>query len=190
MVQAKNGTIIATIIVVGIVILLAGMVAVNSVKNEIPEAPVIPTAAEIVAAANIPTAEEIAAQIDLPDTKYSIQDEKEAIAEDLAVEELDDRDVRRAIAEAIDDCDDTDLDRHDITSIVVKDVDVETSRRHGEDATVTLELKVYFDNYGDEAESARVDVEFEIELLDRDEDYEDAEVVGFDVGNSYSCSTE
>ena len=186
-----------SIFIVGIVLLAAGFFAVTAIKNAIPEVPEIvipevPTAEEVsalvLAGVTIPTAAEIAAEIDVPDTILSVRDEKEVIAEDLATDELDDRDVRDLIVDELNECDDTDVERKDITSIDVKDSDVRT---RGDHATVVLELKVYFDNYGDEAESARVDLEFDVEDLDRDDDYEDAEVVDFSVDKSvYSCSTD
>ena len=163
--------------------------------SQVPEAQVIPSAENIasvvLAGIAIPTAEEIAAEVNLPempDTKLSVKETKKDIASELAYEQLSERDVKKAIVEAIgNECDNTDVEYKEITSIVVKDVDVDI---HGEDAVVELEIKVYFENYGDESESARLNIVFDVTDLDRDEDYEEAEAELDSVTDTFSCSTE
>ena len=67
------------------------------------------------------------------------------------------------------------IDYKDIEDINVRDIDVDVS---GDEATVEIEFKVYVSNFGDEDEEerARLSVIFNIDDLDEDEDYEDAEV--------------
>ena len=194
--QAKQTAVITTMIVCTLVVLLLGFYAVS----QIPEVPDIevPTTAEIqnivndaVNSVDVPTATEIAAQLDIPDTKYSVEEEEKTLAEELAVDEFTDRDFKEDLADYINgNCDVTDIDRHDITRISVRDVDVRL-HRHGDGATVEFELKVFYDNFGDneEPESARVVVEFDIDNLDRDDDYEDAEVDGYSFEDLLTCST-
>lgn len=179
--------IILAIIMVGGTVSIGNKIDDKEINVDIPSAEAI--AGEVLANVDIPTASEIAAEIDMPDTILSVRDEKKAVAEDIATDELDDRDVRELIVHYIDSyCDDTDLERRDITSIDVKDVEVDT---YGHNAVVTIELKVYFNNFGDEPESARVEMRFVVTDLDRDDDYEDAEVNSFEIlGSAYSCSTE
>jgi len=194
--NANQMPVIWTVIICTALLAIAGFLAIgyvaDTVKESVPEIPDFPSeeaiAAQVLASVDIPTAAEIAALIDVPDTHLSVRDYKKQLAEELATDELSDRDVREEITDALNDCHDTDVERKDITSVIVKDVDVDGA--FGTTARVLLEVKVYFDNYGDEAESARVEIEFVVKDLDRDDDYEDAEVTDFEVGNVYSCSTE
>ena len=192
--NAKLNSWMQWILLVGVIATLVLAYGAYDKANNIviPDAPSAETiAGTILAGIDIPTAAEIAELIDIdtPDTFLSVRDEKKSIGEDLATDELTDRDVREAIADRLNaNCDDTDIDRKDITSIDVKDVDATV---WGTNGYVDMELKVYFDNYGDEAESARVDIRFNLSDLDRDDDYEDAEAEFATIlGNAYSCSTE
>lgn len=155
------------------------------VPTLIPDAPVIP---EIVMPV-VPTAAEIAALINVPkvDTFFSVHDEKEAMAIELAFDEMDERDFRADLADSIsDECDSTNFDRQDITSLSIRDADLNSRGR------LNLELKVYFDNFGDteEPEYARVDVQFTVEDLDWSDDFEDAEVTGWTIEEVTSCSSD
>ena len=188
MTQASNRWLILLVCLTLASSIISPYVMSNSIKNSIPEMPVIPTAEEIISSISVPTAEEIAAEIDMPDTILSVRDEKEAIAEALAADELDEKKVREAIADEINNCDDVEMDRHDITSIEIRDVDVDVI---GDTAVVDMKLKVFFNNYEDEPESARIKIRFTVSGLDRDDDYEDAEIEKFIIrGSVYSCSTD
>ena len=105
-----------------------------------------------------------------------VEEQKKAVAEDIATNDLDDRDFLEDLAEYIEDETDAfNIEREDITDISVRDVDVDVS---GDSADVEFEAKVYFNNFGDEDEGEWVRVIFVIEIvdLDYDDDYEDAEV--------------
>ena len=149
-----------------------------------PEMPVIPTAQEVADLIVIPPMPE------MPDTKLSVEDDKKELADDLAQDEMTDRDFRDNLADALEEeCVDVEIDKRDITDISIRDTDYRGHRQH---MTVTYELKVYFDNFGDEDEEehARVEVTFEVVELDRDNDYEDAEVDEWSIGEIKRCSTE
>jgi len=196
--QTNQNSVIWTVVVATIILLVVGIIGFtsmpskDSVNDQIQiaiDGLDIPTAEEIAALIQVPEIPEADVQ-EMPDTFYSVNDEKKALAEDLATEELDEKDVKRLIADELNYCLDVDVDYKDITKISVKDVEVKV---WGKTAIVTLELKVYFDNYGDdeESESARIDLEFTVNDLVRDDDYEDAEVDGLPILESvYSCSTD
>jgi len=196
--QANQNKVIYTLIISTILILALGCYTLTQIP-EAQEAPVInvPTAneiaTEVLTQVTIPTAEEIALLIDMPDTIFSVLDYQEELAIELATKELDDDDVREEIAEAIcDECDDVDFDEDDITRIkILNREDIELVYLD-EIAELELELKVYFDNDGDEDESetAKVNVIFDIEDLDRGNDYEDTEAELSSVTNVRSCSTD
>jgi hypothetical protein len=140
---------------------------------------------------DVPTAKEIAAEIDMPDTVYSIRDKRKAIATDLAQDELDERDFRDDLADYIsNNCGSVDIDRLDITDIKVRETDYQGG--YFTTITVTYELKVYFDNFGDEdeAEWSRVEVDFVVTNLDYDDDFEDAEVASTNIVDMLRCSTD
>lgn len=102
---------------------------------------------------------------------------KEALAEELVLDEVDSRDFRKAVWEALDGFDGQMVDDYrDITNIVIKDTEVELIG--DEDAAVTIEAKVYYFIDGDDEEKARakVEVTINVEELVEDDDYEDAEV--------------
>lgn len=109
------------------------------------------------------------------------EDAKEAKAKELALEELKSKDFREELVDflmanvgVLED-----MDYRDVEDIFVKDVDVELSENVTE---VEVEFKVAVSNYGDEdeTEKARLSVVFYVEDLDEEEDFEDAEVSGFD----------
>jgi hypothetical protein len=155
---------------------------------EIPEAPVIPV---------IPTAAEVAVEVnklivipELPsvETHLGVRGEKILIAEDLVAEEMDDRDFKEDVADLLtDDCDDVDIERRDITDIRIKEADYlgfsSNMPTSDESGTILYELKIYFDNDGDEdeAEKALIEVRFYVTDLDYDDNYDDAEVDGIDM---------
>jgi len=192
--NAKLNSWMQWILLVGVILTLAFAYSAYDKANSI-EIPTIPSAqevADLIVIPVVPTAEEIANAIETPDTWYSVKDYKKSLAEELATDELSDRDFKDDLADYISSgCDGTeDIDRHDITKISVRDVDVDVN--FGGDALVTLELKVYYDNFGDsdETESSRVEVTFDISNLDRDDDYEDAEVDGYTITELLSCATD
>lgn len=181
--QAHNGWIVVMVCIAIAINIIASVYIVNNIP-EIPEV-VIPEY-------DIPTASEIADAIvveipNMPDTFYSVHDEKESIAVDLAIAELDERDVRSDIVDAINRECDLSIERKDISDIRT---DIEDIRGFGERATIDLELKVYFDDGFDDAETARIDVTMWISDLDRDDDYEDAEVTSIGNFNVNRCSTD
>ncbi|KKL46077.1 hypothetical protein LCGC14_2349240 [marine sediment metagenome] len=100
--QANNSSIIWTIIICSVIILLAGLVAVNSVKNSIPGAPtiVIPTAAQI--AAEIPGVD----TSDLYDGIYRSEiKDLEDDALDVSMLEFDDGEIDDLLNDAYEDYD-------------------------------------------------------------------------------------
>lgn len=54
MVQASQKSVVWTVIIASVVIMFAAYLMVNSVKNDIPEAPIVPTAAEIASLITVP----------------------------------------------------------------------------------------------------------------------------------------
>jgi hypothetical protein len=200
--KEKNyAAIISSVALLGVILLLVG-----SFTWMLPAPVEVPTAEEIaskvvVQEVEVPTAEEIASLIEVPvkDTILSVMDEKKELSEDLATEYLDNKEVKKLIAESINDENCGDIVYKDITEISVRDVEV--SLVGTKNAIVTFKLKVFFDNFGedDEPEDARVDVKIRVTNLDRDDNYEDAEVdenynsLGFEDGlkidkAAYSCS--
>jgi len=146
---------------------------------EIPEVDV-PTAAEIAVLVNVPT-------VDVSETTtiFSVKEDKEKLAEDLARKELDDNDFLEWLAEElIDELDglgitlDEDFDEDNINSISIKDVEVTGigfDVERDESATVDFVARVYIDDEGDK-ESVRVEFSIDVDELVYDDDYEDAEV--------------
>ena len=142
---------------------------------------------------DIPTAQEIADLIVFPSNNITgitdndkldeihrelfKEDSAENIAEELVMDEMDTRDFKRDLIDFL--MDEVplleDMDYKDVESYDIRDVDVDLD---GEEAIVEVEFKVYVSNYGDddEEEVARLFVIFEVEDLDEDKDYEDAEV--------------
>lgn len=114
---------------------------------------------------------------DNPDTFLSTRNEAKKVAEDLALEEIEENDfVEDLVDFIIYETEAEDFDEDDVTEISVRDVDVYLT--FYETANVEVEMKVYFNNFGDndEEEHARVLVNFNVEDLVYDDDYEDAEV--------------
>ena len=180
--------------VTGLLVLIVGIGLFTGAFT--PEPQRIPTPIEIAAAIDMPvfpTTEELAALIPAqikPDTFYSVRDEKQTEADRLATDEFDERDFRDDLAERISDsCDGTDIDRNDITSISIRESDYRTMF---DTVRVTYELKVYFDNFGDDEETewARVEVEVRVTDLDWDDDFEDAEVDEVTIQDVLRCSTD
>ena len=144
-------------------------------------------AASVLAGVTIPTAEEISNAIVIPDypeipeskdTTVSIRDDKDDLAEELATDELDTKDFKRELVDQMNTHPDINIeDYKDIETIVVKDVDVNGL---GDTRFVKFELKVSYFNDGDDdeddLEKSKVEVTLRVTDLDRDDDYEDAEV--------------
>lgn len=95
-------------------------------------------------------------------------------AEELALVEIQSRDVKKAIAEALVNAGEDLESYRDIDKITVKDSDVELD---GEEATVEIEVKVdyHIDGDKDETERARLTITIDVEELDSEEEYVDAE---------------
>jgi len=133
----------------------------------------------------VPTAEEIAEAMGKTDNQkigeiydeVFKEDRTKAKAEELALSEIDSKDFKKDLAafleSEIEEIED--ITYKDITEISVRDIDTVLE---DEEAQVALEFKVYMNNYGDEdeKEKARVEVTMNVEDLDPDEDFEDAEV--------------
>lgn len=109
------------------------------------------------------------------------EDDEEVRAYDLALEELNSRDGKREIVKALNAEGENVESYRDIESIVVKDSDVNVNR---DDAEVDFEIKVYYfnddDSDDDERVSAKLEVTVNVEELDEDDNYEDAEAVEID----------
>lgn len=182
--NAKLNTWVQYVVVIGLVLLLIGSFTwMNStiVVNT-------PTASEIAAAIIIPTMSgNLSIDNDKIDAIYDEilrDDNAEEIAEQLALDEIDTKDFEKDLVSFLETEIDIieDIDYKDIVEIVIKDIDTVVI---GDKATVEIEFKVYVANYGDkdEEERARVSVVFDIVDLDEDDDYEDAEVYGYDTFN-------
>ncbi len=109
------------------------------------------------------------------------EDDEEVRAYDLSLEELNSRDGKREIVRVLNAEGENVESYRDIESIVVKDFDVDVNR---DDAEVDFELKVYYfnddDSDDDERVAAKLEVTVEVEELDEDDNYEDAEAVEID----------
>lgn len=173
-------------LVLGMIVMLAfaGFAAFKDVTVNVAEADVDEAAiAQAVIGAIVLPSDNASGTSDKLDAIYSEMfknDEAEKIAKDLALDELDSKDFKRAITEFLLNDSETnatikDIDYKDIEDVVVRNIDVTVTR---ETATVEIEFKVYVSNFGDEdeEEKARVSVIFNVGDLDEDEDYEDAEV--------------
>ena len=178
--QSSQKPVIWTVIIATVVLLLGAYMMSNSVKNAMPETPDVPTAAEVAALVVIP-------ETVIPEqyvTGPQVTDTKKEVAYQLALDEMDDDDFREAVMDEIN----SDIgngyryiDDEDDMVFVVKDLDedeTEVDLRGSEGARVTLEFVVYFleDGENDECGKARMQVQFRVSDLDRDNDYEDAEV--------------
>ena len=194
----NNTSVIWTMIICSAVLLILGFVGVNSIGNKIvtsnENAPTSEGVANaVLAGLVIPaglTAEDIAALV--PDqyvTGPQVEDDKKQIAYDLVLEEMEDDDFREAVMNRINfgpgsiNDSQRSIDKEEHMVFVIKDLDeVETevviNDTDEEKAWVTLEFKVYFleDGEDDECGKARMQIKFEVTGLDRDNNYEDAEV--------------
>lgn len=192
--QANQAGVIWTTIICTLVLLIAGGFITSGINSNL----------EKISEIDVPTAEDIAAAITIPeitvpeaqDTFLGVKSEKKVIAEALVLEEIADDDFREDLAEFLTDNsnDAIDIDENDITDIVVKDTDFSgfSINHDDETGTVEIEMKVYFDNDGDddEAEKVRVTVKFDVTDLVYNDDYEDAEVDNWDVMTLDKCYGE
>jgi len=162
----------------------------------IPAMPSVPTAAEIASLITVPAAPE--AQAGSGDTNLGVRDEKKALAKKLVLEEIEDEDFREDLADYLTYNSDGEIDiqEDDITNIVIKDIDFSGFDLNlgnivyeDTDGIVEIEMKVYFNNDGDddEAEKVKVYVEFNVVDLVYDDNYEDAEVDGYVSLNLLRC---
>lgn len=186
--QASNGSIIASVIICAAILLIAQVLMTPDISEiEMPTNEGIATA--VLAGVDIPTAQDIADKIDIPeakDTFLGVKSEKKVIAEELALDELNDDDLIEKLAGILSSkCGDIDIEDEDITNIKVLDTDFSGFNINHNDKTGTtlLELKVYFDNDGDDEEqgTAKVLIKFYIVNLDYNDNYEDAEVNDYDI---------
>ncbi len=150
---------------------------------EFPEYPVV----------NLSGVEERLDSLELEVAEFSDKDlSEEDEAERLVLDELDSRNFKEDIVEALNlyynsshqyvgcyETEDCPVKRYrHITDIVVKDLDVDYES-DDENATVTVDLKIYYyiDGDDDETERARInEVVFTVTELDESDDFEDAEV--------------
>ncbi len=173
--QANNGGIIATIIICSVILLLAGLVAVNSVKNAIPEAPtiVIPTAAQI--AAEIPGVD----TSDLYDGIYRRQIrrlERQSLVASMDEFNIDGMDeIHDLLDDAYDDYDDFEFITEDFDDVEYDIIDLGLDDRDDREVIVTgvAKVRVFYDvsspdNYEDAIEriyiTSVVTVNYEGEL--------------------------
>jgi hypothetical protein len=107
--------------------------------------------------------------------KILLKESKESIALNLATDELSTKDFKKDLVSFLNANGQSVEDYKDL-SVVVQDSDVSVRRTNGQ---VELTLKVTFFNDGDsdaeDAEKAKVLVNFDVSDLDEDESYEDAE---------------
>jgi len=166
-----------------------------------PEIPVMPTsdaiATSILAGIVIPSAEDISSLIDIPvqeDTHLGVRTAKQNIAEELVLSEIQDDDFLENLADYLtNECGGIDIEDDDITNIVVKETEflgfAANAPTWDEAGTIELEVKVYFNNDGDddEAEKVKILISFDVDKLVYDDNYEDAEVdkYGFDLLKTY-----
>lgn len=125
--------------------------------------------------------------------KILSRDDEEVIVENLSTEYLSEKDFKKDLMEYLNDnsVENQSIENYrDITSIVVKDVEVDYNDRY-DNATVIFEVKVTYFNDGDDeeedAEKARLEVVLNLEGLDEDDNFEDAEteVGSFDLIKVY-----
>jgi len=176
----SNASVIFTTIIATLILLLGMYVSVGLYPEaQEPQVIDVPTAAEIAALIVIPT---IDSNPSLDNSKIDaiyddiFRDENaEDVASKLALNELDNKDFKKKLANFLKENCSLEIDYKDIIEINVRDIDVNVSE---ETATVEVEFKVYVANYGDEdeEEKARVSVVFEVKDLEENDDYEDAEV--------------
>jgi hypothetical protein len=104
-------------------------------------------------------------------------DAKEVIAENLVLDEIDSKDFLKAILGVLNDEDYENGSIEDYKDIEVYYSDVEKTNVTKDSATVEVTVKVRYFNDGDDEddEKAKLTAIFEVEDLDEDEDYEDAE---------------
>ncbi len=124
-------------------------------------------------------ADAIIAKIEIPeakDTSLSVKDYKNELAEELAIDYVDTKDFKKALAEYLKGHQnlnlDGDFDRHDIENIAISKTDV---NGNGNDRDVKFTAKIAIDDDEDK-ELVKVKFEIYVENLDRSDDYEDAEV--------------
>lgn len=106
------------------------------------------------------------------------EDAIEAKAEEMALEEIKSNDFYDAVYDALLAYNISIDDEDDITEIKVMDLDVDADIED-KNASVEMDIKVYFYIDGDDEETFRARLEeftIEIEYLDFDDDFEDAEV--------------
>ncbi len=172
-----------------LVVLIAGLfIASNGIKDAIAESEDVPVI--------VPTAQEIADLVVIPEIEFPEYDfsgdyviskaeyedtliEKEA--EKLVLEEINSRDFKKAVFDALVDHDESIESYKDITEIVIKDIDVVVL---DEEATVEVDLKVYYYVDGDEDEDFRARLEefdFTVDNLIVEDEFEDAEVEYLDL---------
>jgi len=198
-VQANNGSIIATIVVCAV---LLGLLMFASQ----PEAVVVPTASEIAALISIPTALTApAAPAVVPEMNKTTfpnyvldkddyeEDLMEKEAERLVMTELNSRDFKKGlrdkiqtVIEALSDTDNEQegleienyKDIEDIYSIDMKDATAFNVDEDDGNATVEVEFKVRYilDDDEDLIGKARITVTYAVDELVIDDDFEDAEV--------------
>ncbi len=210
--QADQTTVVKTIVWVGIVLfvalLVSGIVVNSAISKKLDsiDYPVLPTDAEFAK-----MIEDEVGKIVLPEMsefpEYMISEDEydeaqwEAEIEKLALAELDERDFKNDLKDAINGDDwwvdgiediivnGPILSYKDITDVKIKDVDVDGVIEDSETAEVEVELKVYFfiDDEEDEEYRSRVIVTFNVTGLDlEDNDYSDAEATyNFEVQNVY-----
>ncbi len=115
--------------------------------------------------------------LELGVAEFSNEDvSEEAEAERLVLEELDTRDFKKAVFDALVDFNESIESYRHITDIVVKDLDVDYE---DEEAEVTVDVKVYYYIDGDDEENERARFEeFTVLVtdLDEDEDFADSSI--------------
>ncbi len=159
---------------------------VNGVLDNLPESEVLVEEGEVVS---------INERLDAAANEILRDQDEEDLAEKLAIEyiSLDNEDFVKELVDALNEAGADIDDEDDVSKIAIrKDVNVDVD---GDEATVEFEqIKVWYYNDGDSDEEdlvrAKVSLVLNVEDLDEDDNYEDAEVVDvdeedFEVSESY-----
>ena len=197
--QADQTSVIWAIVIAATILLVVSLFSVSSINNNLKLIDVDEDAIADAVLAGI----EVPEYPDMPEfPEYMITEKEyeenlmEGEAKRLVLLEIDSRDLKKAVFKALNLYYNNTVDgsyegcllnttidcplenyRH-ITKIVVKDIDLDYVEVSDEEAGFTVDLKVYYYVDGDDEEDfkARLEVDFTVEDLVIEDDFEDAEV--------------